>query len=33
MRHKFEVLDVLLNWKKMIETKTGIKMKRIKSDK
>uniref|UniRef100_A0A5B7BZJ7 Putative copia LTR rider n=1 Tax=Davidia involucrata TaxID=16924 RepID=A0A5B7BZJ7_DAVIN len=32
MRHKHEVLDIFLNWKKMIETQTGRKIRRLRSD-
>ena len=32
MRHKDEVLDVFLKWKKLIETQTGRKIKRLRSD-
>ena len=32
MRHKDEVLDIFLEWKKLIETQTGRKIKRLRSD-
>ncbi|RWR77058.1 Retrovirus-related Pol polyprotein from transposon TNT 1-94 [Cinnamomum micranthum f. kanehirae] len=32
MKHKDEVLNVFLNWKKMIETQTGRKIKKLRSD-
>lgn len=32
MKHKDEVLDIFLNWKKMIETQSGRKIKRLRSD-
>ena len=32
MKHKDEVLDIFLTWKKMIETQTGRKLKRLRSD-
>jgi transposase InsO family protein len=32
MKHKDEVLDVFVKWKKMIETQTGRKIKRLRSD-
>jgi transposase InsO family protein len=32
MRHKNEVLDIFLNWKKMVETQTGRKIKKLRSD-
>jgi transposase InsO family protein len=32
MRHKDEVLDIFLKWKKLIETQTGRKIKRLRSD-
>ena len=32
MRHKDEVLDVILKWKKLIETQIGRKIKQLKSD-
>ena len=32
MKHKDEVLDIFLQWKKMIETQTGRKIKRLRSD-
>ena len=32
MKHKDEVLNIFLNWKKMIETQTGRKIKRLRSD-
>lgn len=32
MRQKYEILDMFLNWKNMIETKTGKKIKQFKSN-
>ena len=32
MRHKDEGLDVFLKWKKLIETQTGCKIKRLRSN-
>lgn len=32
MHHKYEVLDVFLNWKKMIKTQTNKKIKWLRSD-
>ncbi|KAM5552956.1 hypothetical protein ABKV19_025277 [Rosa sericea] len=32
MKHKDEVLDIFVKWKKMIETQTGRKIKRLRSD-
>ena len=32
MRHKDEVLDVFMKWKKLIETQTSRKIKRLRSD-
>ena len=32
MKHKDEVLNVFLKWKKMIETQTGRKIRRLRSD-
>jgi transposase InsO family protein len=32
MKHKDEVLGIFLTWKKMIETQTGRKIKRLRSD-
>ena len=32
MQHKNEVLDIFLKWKKMIETQTSRKIKRLRSD-
>ena len=32
MKHKNEVLDIFVKWKKMIETQTGRKIKRLRSD-
>ncbi|PSS08126.1 Endonuclease [Actinidia chinensis var. chinensis] len=32
MRHKDEVLEIFLKWKKMIETQTGRKIKKLRSD-
>ena len=32
MRHKDEVLDVFLKWKKLVETQAGCKIKRLRSN-
>ena len=32
MKHKDEVLDIFLTWKKMIETQTGRRIKKLRSD-
>ena len=32
MKHKDEVLDIFLSWKQMVETQTGRKIKKLRSD-
>ena len=32
MKHKDEVLDIFLKWKKMVETQTGMRVKTLRLD-